>query len=739
MNNLHGKIPYRHFLTRLNYSPKLNRTFSQECNKLVHNNLIDISDEVKWTSKPLVALESTIITHGLPYPTNLEMAIEVEDVVRSEGAVPATIAFLNGKLKVGLSKNEIQTIAERHKEAVKISRRDLPYVYSKGTKIIGGTTVSATCIGAHAANIKIFCTGGIGGVHRDFTESMDVSADLHELAKTPVAVVSSGVKSILDIGKTLEYLETIGVCVSTFNHDGSKEFPSFFTAKSGFQAPYNCSNVTDAARLIDANLKTGLNSGLLLAVPIPAEFAADDDVINSAISDALQEATLLEITGKKVTPFLLERINKITKGASLRSNLALIKNNAKVSAQIAVELQKLSNQKSFNFTSTKNQDQRVSIIGGVNLDLSFKLTDESTLSINGVTQPAEFSQVLGGVGRNMAEALKKLGIDNSFLISSIGNDLIGRFVYEELNRIGLDTSRIKLIDDNKISTGSYCAIFGTTGDLKLAVGSMKAHDLILPDFVSKFLEDIKQSDLCVIDADIPNETIKLICDFCEKENVPIWFNPTDLRKCTKILDTQCLNKITYMSPNYKELLTILKRVVQFDKSENKEIQSIAEKYSFLMEKNMEVIDENDLKEILKYMLKHVPFILLSRGKDDFILASSVELNLNDKNQLPSKRNLKELKEKNWNPHLYFFPTLEMKQNETFVNVSGAGDSNSSGIIAGILKNYSLACTIYNGLLSAKYALLTNMNVSDEISKIDLKTLNSLVQENIGKVKSIPLK
>ncbi|RMZ93255.1 pseudouridine-metabolizing bifunctional -like [Brachionus plicatilis] len=666
MNNLKHKTPNLDLIFRLR--TKFLFTRQNSTNKLIQNNLLKRSNEVKLTSKPLVALESTIITHGLPYPTNLEMALEVEDVIRSEGAVPATIALLDGKLKVGLDKTELERIAKDHQKAIKISRRDLPYVFSKDHSLIGGTTVSATCIAAHAAGIEIFCTGGIGGVHRDYAESMDISADLQELARTPVTVVSSGVKSILDIGKTLEYLETMGVCVATFNHNGSKEFPSFFTAKSGFTAPYNCSSASEAARLIQSNLKLGVNSGLLIAVPIPDEYAADYELINSAITDALQEASVLEISGKKVTPFLLEKINKKTKGESMRSNLALIKNNAKVSAQIALELHRLKYQKSF--VVNENQSGQVSLIGGINLDLSFKLSDESTLSIHGVTQPAMFSQVLGGVGRNMAEALTKMGIHNS-LISSVGNDLIGRFVFEELRRIGIQTDQVKIVEDKKISTGSYCAVFGMSGDLKLALGSMKAHDSIDPLFVQKNLDSIKNSELCVIDADIPNESIRIICDFCHQENIPVWFNPTDLRKCTKVYDSKCLDKITFMSPNYKELLTIFNQILNGDQTENKLLKMISHKYSFMLENNMEVIEENDLKEILKYMLKHVPFIFLTRGTEDLVVASSVKLNLDENNQLPSKRNLADFRKKEWNPHMYLFPIVELKRNDVFVNVSGA--------------------------------------------------------------------
>lgn len=721
-------------IDRLKFNSLIRRQNST--NKLILNNLLTKSNEVKLTSKPLVALESTIITHGLPYPTNLEMALEVEDVIRSEGAIPATIAFLNGKIKVGLDKTEIEKIAKDHQKAIKISRRDLPYIFSKDISVIGGTTVSATCLAAYAAGIEIFCTGGIGGVHRDYTESMDVSADLQELSRTPVAVISSGVKSILDIGKTLEYLETMGVCVATFNNNGSKEFPSFFTSKSGFSAPYNCSNASEAARLIDSNLKIGLNSGLLIAVPIPSEYAADNELIDTAINDALKEAALLEITGKKVTPFLLEKINKKTKGESMRSNLALIKNNAKVSAQIAMELSKLRTQKSF--VIDHNSKSQVSVIGGINLDLSFKLTDESTLSIHGVTQPVKFTQVLGGVGRNMAEALKKMGIKNS-LISSVGNDLIGRFVFEELKRVGIETDRIKTIEDNKVSTGSYCAVFGMDGDLKLALGSMKAHDSIDPLFIQNNLDAIKNSELCVIDADIPNDSIKIICDFCHQQSIPIWFNPTDLRKCTKVYDSKCLDKITFMSPNYKELLTIFNQILNGDNAENKLLKMISHKYSFMLENNVEVIEENDLKEILKYMLKYVPLIFLTRGTEDLILASSVKLNLDQVDQLPLKKSLGDFRKKDWDPHMYSFPIVELKREDVFVNVSGAGDSNSSGIIAGLFKNYNLACTVYNGLLAAKYALLTNTNVSEQISSINLKIIQEIVDKYLNKIKTIRLK
>jgi pseudouridine-5'-phosphate glycosidase/pseudouridine kinase len=491
--------------------------------QLLKNELLVISDEIRNSEKPVVALESTIITHGLPYPINLETALEVENEIRSENAIPATIAFLNGKLRVGLNKTEIEQVAKSHENALKISRRDLAYLFANhdDPKLVGGTTVSGTCIAAHAANIPIFCTGGIGGVHRDYTTSMDVSADLQELARTPVAVVSSGIKSILDIQRTLEYLETLGVCVYTLAESGTKELPAFFTSHSGFDAPYNCRNEIEAARMIHANLSTGLNMGMLIGVPIPSDHAANSDDIETAIQESLIEAKKLNIKGKKVTQFLLEKINKLTKGSSLASNIALIKNNARTSAKIAIELRKLQKNKpqnTFNIMQNKNKSsQKISLIGGINLDSTYKLTDEKTIHLKGVTQPVLASSCLGGVARNMAEALIKLGAKDSILFSSVARDVAGKYVTEESNSIGFDTSKWLVLDDPTLATGSYNAIFDTRGELLFGCGDMRAHNLILPEYIEQHRQEIEESALCIIDADIPVETILFITNICEEK------------------------------------------------------------------------------------------------------------------------------------------------------------------------------------------------------------------------------
>ncbi|PKY39251.1 erwinia chrysanthemi IndA protein-like protein-like protein [Rhizophagus irregularis] len=280
-------------------------------------------------NKPLVALESTVISHGMQYPQNLETAVAIENIVRENGSIPATIAILNGKINVGLSSNGLETLAQMGQKARKSSRRDLAYVVSQG--LTGSTTVSGTMVIAHRAGIRVFVTGGIGGVHWGAEQSMDVSADLVELGRTPVAVVCAGVKSILDIEKTLEYLETQGVSVTTFGE--TRDFPAFFTPRSGCMSPSNLKTVKECAALIDANIQLQLNSGMLIAVPIPENEAADANKIQEALSIALAEAK--EISGKDITPFLLKRINEITQGDSLKSNISLLKNNAKIGSQIA--------------------------------------------------------------------------------------------------------------------------------------------------------------------------------------------------------------------------------------------------------------------------------------------------------------------------------------------------------------------------------------------------------------------
>jgi len=300
------------------------------------NSFLDINAEVTAAlenKKPVVALESTIISHGMPYPRNVETALEVEGVIRDSGAIPATIAIINGRLKAGLSPQEIELLGKAGMTANKVSRRDIPVVVARG--VHGATTVASTMIIAAMAGIKLFATGGIGGVHRGVEKSLDISADLDELANTPVAVVCAGAKSILDIPKTLEYLETKGVPVIVYKSD---EFPAFYTNRSDIEAHLRMDSAAEIAGMLQTKWKLGLTGGAVIANPIPAEYEMPSDAINAAINEAIALAEENGIQGPATTPFLLDRVKAITGGSSLESNIALVKNNARLASEIAAAL-----------------------------------------------------------------------------------------------------------------------------------------------------------------------------------------------------------------------------------------------------------------------------------------------------------------------------------------------------------------------------------------------------------------
>jgi len=298
-------------------------------------NFLQFSPEVeaaRAAGKPIVALESTIISHGMPYPQNVQTAREVEQVIRDAGAVPATIAIIDGRICVGLSSEQLELLGQS-KDAMKVSRRDLAYVLS--TRQLGATTVAATMICAQLAGIEVFVTGGIGGVHRGAETSFDISADLQELASTSVAVVCAGVKSILDIGLTLEYLETHGVPVLSV---GQQAFPAFFTRDSGFKADFQLDSPEEQARFIRTKWQLGLQGGVVVSNPVPEVSGMQNAEIDGIIEQALSEAGQQGVKGKAVTPFLLARIKELTGGRSLATNIALVKHNALVGAKLAVAL-----------------------------------------------------------------------------------------------------------------------------------------------------------------------------------------------------------------------------------------------------------------------------------------------------------------------------------------------------------------------------------------------------------------
>ena len=304
------------------------------------NKYLDIAPEVKAAldaGKPVVALESTIISHGMPYPQHVETALNVEKLIRDNGAIPATIAVIKGRLKAGLSEAEIDYLGKTGHAVPKASRRDLPVLVAQGRD--GACTVTTTMIIANLAGIKVFATGGIGGVHRGAETTMDVSADLEELAHTPVMVICAGAKSILDLGLTLEYLETHGVPVIGY---GTEELPAFYTRKSGFKVDYELDTPAELAKVFHVKQEMGLGGGMLVTNPIPEEYSMDADAINKAIDEAIDDAKKQGIHGKETTPFLLAKIKDLTGGDSLNSNIQLVYNNARLAAKTAAELASLA-------------------------------------------------------------------------------------------------------------------------------------------------------------------------------------------------------------------------------------------------------------------------------------------------------------------------------------------------------------------------------------------------------------
>ncbi|XP_074042893.1 pseudouridine-5'-phosphate glycosidase isoform X2 [Leptinotarsa decemlineata] len=472
----------------------------------------EIRDALKQ-KKAVVALESTIITHGMPFPENVNCALQVEQIVRQQGAVPATIAIVKGRIKIGLSPEEIVTLGDtKSSDPVKISRRDLSYAISN--KRNGGTTVSATIIAATKAGIPIFATGGIGGVHRGAESTFDISADLIELGRSKIAVISSGVKSILDISKTLEYLETQGVFVATFGK--TNDFPAFYSTKSGFNVPYCIQRAEEAAAVIKCHNELDLQSGMLFAVPIPEEYAFDPEIIEGFIEKALKEANCDDVRGKNITPYLLSQIAKLTGGKSLESNVALIKNNARVAADIAVALVALEDgAQTGNDASQFNLEGRPFVIGGSNLDCSATL-DTSEIKLDGRILNANFTYTAGGVGRNICESLCKLGFPPNFL-SVVGADERGKMI---MSVIPPQSRHFVRVDDS-CNTAECIVVFDDRGSCRLLMGDMKIHNKITPEVILENESIIKTAPLIILDSNLSEEAIEECLKLAVKHNIPV--------------------------------------------------------------------------------------------------------------------------------------------------------------------------------------------------------------------------
>ncbi|KAF9932996.1 hypothetical protein FBU30_006820 [Linnemannia zychae] len=532
------------------------------------------SDEVKAAldeKKPVVALESTIISHGMPYPANYETAIAVEKLVRDNGATPATIAVINGQIQIGLSQEQISYLAKMGKEAVKASRRDLAVVMAK--KQTGATTVSATMLLAHRAGISVFATGGIGGVHRGYENTMDASADLTELGRTPVAVVCAGVKSILDIGRTLEFLETEGVTVATYG--STSDFPSFYTRTSGFRSMLNIETPKEAAEIIAANQAIDLQSGIVIGVPISEEDAMDDDLVGEAIDIAVKELTEKGIGGKESTPFLLKRVNELTGGNSLKSNIALVKQNASIAAKIAKDLAAMnvrSQARSYSTSARRMKHTQancgpIMVIGGTVVDITS--TASTAMNVLNSSFPGKTRSTLGGVGRNVAEGVSLIhGSNDVVFVSVVGEstkssaeDMFGYWLKNAIAQRGADTSEIFPIPGAR--TATYTAIHDASGNLVSAIADMKIFDLMPIDKVENAIRKHRPKTIC-FDANISSKCMKAILETCRGQNIQTFFEPTSVAKCIRPLEKSLLETLRsgllrFSSPNEYELAAMAKQ------------------------------------------------------------------------------------------------------------------------------------------------------------------------------------
>ncbi|OBT78004.1 hypothetical protein VF21_03120 [Pseudogymnoascus sp. 05NY08] len=590
-------VTYRPFSTTRTKGNGHTPTRAQKDQKKASANskIFKVSDEVREaieTGKPVVALETTIYTHGFPYPDNVALATHLESVVRRNGGIPATIGVLNGVARVGLSEEELTELVNPSSktELMKVSRRDLPFIAGlglTGRKINGGTTIAGTMLLAELANISVFGTGGLGGVHRGGENTMDVSADLQELGRTNVTVISSGCKSFLDIPRTLEYLETQGVCVATFagGRKGDIDFPAFWTRESGVRSPMVIENAEEAAAIIHASELFRAN-GMLFANPIPKEWALEKSQIDQAIEAAVAEAAEKGFHGHRNTPFILSRIKELTEGKSVPANRALVESNVAIATRVAVELANLRNAESntsalhtpvisadeFRYTKEAalygveiespettlraptpapvqtspqvpkptSPQQKVDILvaGAVAVDVScnykpFDKTADSQPLIH-TSNPASITETTGGVGFNVATAAQYASKTNSVqLCSLIATDTAGQLALSTMNEFGLRSDGITTLPaDANTKTAKYVAVNTTGNDLFVAMADMDivggARDTFQLQWQSKI--DAAKPKWVVVDANWHPSAFKQWITAASAAGAKVAFEPVSTAK-----------------------------------------------------------------------------------------------------------------------------------------------------------------------------------------------------------------
>ncbi|KAL6946916.1 hypothetical protein ACO0QE_001770 [Hanseniaspora vineae] len=524
------------------------RMFVSHMGRRGYHKSLKISEEVREalsSNKPIVSLESTIITHGLPLPSNIEMAQDVEKVIRDNGCIPATIAFVDGVPTVGCSSQEIEYLAHQ-KHVNKCSRRDI--APTMAYKLNGGTTISGTMVLSHMAGINVFATGGLGGVHKGGELSMDVSADLEELGRTPVAVVCAGPKAILDIPRTMEYLETKGCTVATMR---SKYIPGFYTRNSGVSSPYTFDNELEAARIIKKGLDVGLNSGYLFCIPPPEDIALNDEYIKEIIDRAETKARNENILGKNLTPFLLSEIAKYTNGASVKCNIDFVLNNAFPPRMLSHFLG------SEKLTSPPILNTKTLVIGSVAIDTHCKSAGVAKLHDS---NPGQIKSALGGVGFNIALAShlssnKQSPLDKTRLVASVGKDFSGESVLTTMKSDKkMDTAGI--YNDPENCTAQYVSMHNNDGELVVACADMDIATKIPLSHIEDQVAMAKPKTV-VVDANVSVEILQRLVDLQKTQKYKLIFEPTSSAKSCKVASLKSNvypeNEIYLVTPTFDEL------------------------------------------------------------------------------------------------------------------------------------------------------------------------------------------
>ncbi|CAD5228947.1 unnamed protein product [Bursaphelenchus okinawaensis] len=638
--------------------------------------------EALASKKPVIALESTVITHGLPYPRNLRVAKSLEQIARDEGVTPATIALLDGKVCVGLDEEQLDHLASPNTRAVKVSTRDIPTVLAE--KTTGSTTVAATMKIADWAGIRIFATGGIGGVHRGAEDSFDVSADLVELGRTPVAVVCAGAKSILDIRKTLEVLETNGVNVIVL--DSQPYFPGFFVSRTEFKAPYHTTSIPLIADILKTTDRLNLRHGTLVACPLPEELTKDGDAIGNAVEQALKEAEESQIVNKDLTPFLLKRVDELTDSASLKINVALLENNVRMASRLAQEYVKRERGVITGQNTAPARSEappKVLCVGASILD--FEVVSALRPQNDGGSYPGTLHCRAGGVARNHAECLHKLSNQVSF-ISAIGDDEAGAF----LKQMGLYfVPEDQIICSQTAPTASYLSV-NVQGNIAHGYSSIDAIvGEIVPSEIQKRKHLFEDVDCIVVDGNISTATFQTVCDIAREFKKRVWFDTTDIAKVERLND-DILTSIWGISPNQNEFkrycnLFNFPQVPEdvFQKSEH-----LADYFYKRLSLTSSLFPANLHK------------FLITLGEAGVVLLSRSETN----------------------PEIIEIRSVEAPNFQNFVSASGAGDCFNSGFLSSYLRGNDDETSLVWGQKTAGLSLQSLQTVPETI---DIKAISEL--------------